>query len=681
MRRRIVTGLFALSVVAAGAVAATPPAQAVDLPTVSVGDVRVVEADAGFLLVKVPVNFSGPASVDVKVPYSFGATGDGTADDGDAVFKPKATLTFKAGAVSKVVAVKLTGDTIPEPDQNLALTVGVPTAGVTVAKAIGAVTIVDNDEASGAGAAPSADPGMLVSIGDVVMSESDAGTHTAFLPITLSEPATQPVSLSYRMGCSSAVEVQDVIVKQSGKIYFSLGQQSKSLTFKISADTTPEDLEAFVQTIKAAVGPITVDRSIGSMTIVDDDGGTPPPPPPDELAVGEIEQVSVASDGTPAQYVPVGDGGNMQISDGASVTSDGRYVAFSSDACNLVPGDANGIRDLFIRDRLTGTTERVVNSDGSEIDVEQLGILPTWPVAFWPASISDDGRYVAFTTGARLVPQDTNSHPWLGVDPRDVYVYDRVTHASELITVAPDGSATGWVHSPPSISGDGRYVTYQAQDGTPDASSLYEYVFVRDRVLGTTTKVFTVPAQQPVISTDGRFVLAVVVDPPTFVPGELWVHDLVTGTDERVDVTSDEQPADPGKWSYINFRPSISGDGRYVAFNSEAANLAPPGAQQFLRSFVRDRLLGTTTLVAPTVGQRWNGLSDDGQTLAVSGSPGEGHFFDVASGSATPFGFPYSDTAWDNLLETPRAMSGDGRFVVWKSEVPPYADVYIERIQ
>ena len=76
MRRRFVTGLFALAVVAAGAVAATPRAQAVDLPTVSVGDVRVIEADAGFLVVKVPVNFSGPASVDVKVPYSFGATGD-----------------------------------------------------------------------------------------------------------------------------------------------------------------------------------------------------------------------------------------------------------------------------------------------------------------------------------------------------------------------------------------------------------------------------------------------------------------------------------------------------------------------------------------------------------------------------------------------------------------------------
>src|SRR5262249_18468776 len=107
---------------------------------------------------------------------------------------------------------------------------------------------------------------------------------------------------------------------------------------------------------------------------------------------GTIERVSVASDGT---------GANEWSGDfGLCVSADGRYVAFASLASNLVPGDTNGYWDVFVRDRQTGTTERVsVASDGTGADSDSYGGL----------AISADGRFVAFSSRAtNLVPGDTN---------------------------------------------------------------------------------------------------------------------------------------------------------------------------------------------------------------------------------------------------------------------------------
>src|SRR5881296_2513689 len=125
-------------------------------------------------------------------------------------------------------------------------------------------------------------------------------------------------------------------------------------------------------------------------------------------------RVSVASGGTE------GDDASL----GSALSADGRFVAFDSAATNLVTGDTNGVSDVFVHDRQTGTTERVsVASDGTESNAASLG-----------SALSADGRFVAFQSDATdLVASDTN-----GVT--DVFVSDRKTGMNERVSVAPDGT-------------------------------------------------------------------------------------------------------------------------------------------------------------------------------------------------------------------------------------------------
>ena len=131
---------------------------------------------------------------------------------------------------------------------------------------------------------------------------------------------------------------------------------------------------------------------------------------------GETSRVSVASDGTE---------GNGQ-SDEPSISADGRYVAFASEASNLVPGDTNHNYDILLHDRQTGETVRVsVASDGTEGNGHSI-----------EPSISSDGQYVAFTSWAsNLVPGDTN-------DAWDVFVHDRETGETVRVSLASEGSQT-----------------------------------------------------------------------------------------------------------------------------------------------------------------------------------------------------------------------------------------------
>lgn len=279
---------------------------------------------------------------------------------------------------------------------------------------------------------------------------------------------------------------------------------------------------------------------------------------------GQTERVSVASDGTQAD----------SFSLTPSLSSDGRFVGFNSGATNLVPGDTNEQTDSFVHDRGTGTTERVsVASDGT-----QGNGLSSGP------SLSADGRYAVFISDAdNLVPGDTNN-------TTDVFIRDRQTGTTSRISQAPDGSPGNGPSREQSVSADGRYVAFQsaASNLVPGDTDGELDVFVHDRQTGTTT---LVPGPQPgentgpVISADGQVV--------AFTHNwQLFTHDLRTGTTEQVSVGSGDKP---DNWA---FAPALSDDGSKVAFYSYATNLVAGDTNGQADVFVRDRKAGTTERVS-----------------------------------------------------------------------------------
>jgi Tol biopolymer transport system component len=287
--------------------------------------------------------------------------------------------------------------------------------------------------------------------------------------------------------------------------------------------------------------------------------------------------------------VSVGPGGveGDMDSDNPTISPDGRWVAFSSLATNLVADDANAESDVFVHDRQTGITARVsVGPGGAESDAG----------SGWPA-ISADGRWVAFTSmAANLVPDDTN-------DQIDTFVHDRQTGATTLVSVGPAGvQGDGMSWGTPSISGDGQRVVFQsaASNLVPGDTNGEHDVFVRDLQAGTTTRVSLGPgglegdswSEFPVISADGRWVVFDSASP--MVAGDdnheedVFAYDLQTGTMTRVSLGPGGIQGNGG-----SFFQSISADGRWVAFTSWASNLVAGDTNGYGDIFVRDLVVTT----------------------------------------------------------------------------------------
>ena len=646
-------------------------------PEITVGDVAIAEGDAGRSVVKIPVDLSVPSTTTVYVPFTVRPEADGVTDSSDAVVT-QGKLTFAAGVVSKPVSVAVTGDGTPEPDQHFTVTLGTP-VGATVADGSGEVTIRDDD-------ANGVDPGVTVSIGDVMVHEADAGTHLAYLPVTLSRPATFPMSVTFLMGCSSLVRVTDLTVARSGTIQFLAGQQSKRITLRVSANVTAQDLGAVVQAIKSAVGPVAVADDTGSAQVIDDEGG-------DvngfDIPLGSREQASVGPNCVKALYTEPG--GSWF----GATSADGRFVAFSSSATNLVPDDTNGVRDLFVRDRLTNTTERVnLKADGSQVTAADLGPLVGVDLGMYTPSISPDGRYVGFVTVASLVAADLNGSGW-GLD---AYVYDRATHSPELVSTGADGRAIGGVSSAPAISDDGDIATFTVDgqwSSLPPGPTLYTYVHRRST--GATTLLQPGPAWNAVVSGDGRTVVVADSSADYHSPS-LVAIDLVTNTRERVDVTTGGAAAVEGDFSQKLFTSAVSPDGRYVAFRSYAWNLIPgrtgPLAgyagglpAELVRIYVRDRQLGTTSILGdPNLAQdlNWQGglsISGDGQLVAVGPwASATGILFDRGSGTQETFGLPSAANAGSVRVDG-WSLSRDGRYVAYSSSSASVNEVFIQRVR
>lgn len=277
----------------------------------------------------------------------------------------------------------------------------------------------------------------------------------------------------------------------------------------------------------------------------------------------------------------------------SSISADARYVAFSSDDATLVPGDLNVSTDVFVFDRVTGSTERAsVSSSGEQ------GLY-----GGYGATISANGRYVAFLSRSpNLVPDKTNSGA-------DVFVHDLETRTTERVSVASDGSeATDGAVNGVTISADGRYVAFNSGAETllPDLCWLcgfHEHTFIHDRETGVTEPTVLLDSGEPLsymhgaLSGDGRYIA---FDGPG---GMLGVYDRITGAVERVDVNTIGAAALGYSDSF-----SISFDGRFVLFRSEASNLVLDDTNSVDDLFLRDRALGITERVNLTN----EGLEDDG---------------------------------------------------------------------
>jgi Tol biopolymer transport system component len=295
------------------------------------------------------------------------------------------------------------------------------------------------------------------------------------------------------------------------------------------------------------------------------------------------ERVSIDSNGVEA----LGD------SSDPSVSGDGRYVAFSSEAENLVDGDVNGFNDVFVHDWAEdeGVTTLVsVASDGTQANGASNSPF-----------ISEDGRFVVFCSDAsNLVAGDTNGFA-------DIFVHDLTDGSTERVSVngGVEGNNTS---SSPSISADGQYVVFAStadnlvSGDTNEAEDIFLYnrqngqLVLVSAALGSTQPANDL-SENPIISADGRFVAfdsraSDLVSDDINGRGDIFVRDLTSGTTERVSVSSTGEEA-----NNYSFDPTINDDGRYIAFRSYANNLVSDDTNYQADIFLHDRTDGSTVRV------------------------------------------------------------------------------------
>lgn len=336
--------------------------------------------------------------------------------------------------------------------------------------------------------------------------------------------------------------------------------------------------------------------------------------------------LAAASAAQQTTRVSVSDAGLQVVgnSESPALSAAGRFVAFYSQAPGLVPADANTLDDVFVRDRLLGTTTRV--------SVTTAGVAGNGDSDF--PDISADGRYVAFRSSA------TNLDPDEANNSQDVFVHDRLLGTTTLASrFSNGGGAPFGISSYPSISADGRYVAFESTATLDPADN------------------------------NGKT--------------DIYLHDLALGLTERASVNNVAYPNDDLSGS--SFGASVSGDGRFVAFASDAANAVAGDTNNRRDVFVRDRLVGGTSRVSVATGGAQAGDSSDNPCISPDGTWVA--FDSLASNLVAGDTNGQRDVFLHNRLtgETTRvsvdsagvqanfpssqaAVSDDGRFVTFKSD-------------
>lgn len=404
------------------------------------------------------------------------------------------------------------------------------------------------------------------------------------------------------------------------------------------------------------------------------------------LAIATCAPVAKAETLLVSLPLEAGEGGNDDVLPTPSLSADGRYVAFTSYASNLtdpMPNPNDDEPDVYVRDLLLGTTQRISDPfDGGDY----ANARSTSP------SISANGRIVAFASHASdLIEGDPPGFT------TDVYVRDLDAGTMERVSLALDGvSAPNGESHGPEISADGRMVAFHSRASdiaAGDVQDNHDDVFVHDRQTRITLKLTPGSdsfSHSVAISADGRHV-AFKSRATNLVPGDgnerddVFVHDLDTGITRLASIGVDGSGAD----SYSD-NPALSADGRHVVFTSAATNLVEGGdGIDVVDVFVRDMVAGTTVLVS----RGWDGspadehsydacISDDGTVVAFhsdasnlvsddangNGNGRDVFVHDLGTGRTRLASRTLDGGGGDGTSEN-CGLSGDGRHVAFESNV------------
>jgi len=389
-------------------------------------------------------------------------------------------------------------------------------------------------------------------------------------------------------------------------------------------------------------------------------------------ATRKIARVNVSTAGTQANK------GNVYPNNPPSISRTGRFIAFDSAATNLVQ-DGIAAGGVFVRDRDTDAdaiydepgavrTERVSVYGGPDARRNLDGTTP---------AISADGRHVAFMSEGSGTEWDPNGNQ------TDIFVHDRRTQRTALVSVATDGRPALWDASwDPAISAGGRFVAFwsRAPLTADDTDPPFADVFVRDRdtdrdgILDEPGAVRTSrmsisssgtagneDSLRPALSPDGRYV-AFETLASNLVPGDtngkrdIVVRDRLTGGMSRMNVS-----ATGAQGSADAYMASISADGRYVSFTSGASNLVAGDTNGKFDVFVRDRDADADGILDEP-----GAVSVERASVTTAGAPANGH--SISSG-----------------LRQNAMVSDNGRYAVFDSsatnlvagDTNGYSDVFV----
>lgn len=449
---------------------------------------------------------------------------------------------------------------------------------------------------------------------DIRVTAEDGSTNTVHaLTVTRESPAMLS-ALSTSAGALSPTFSRGVFVYN-----LTVPESVTSTTVSASAAQVSATLQAKVK--GGDFAPLTSGAPSGQLALA--------------AGVNEIEVEVTAPDGATRQSYTlvvtrvietldwISQSGNAN-SRKPSMSSDCRYIVFTSNASNLIQGGTNNNEHIFLYDRQADTMKLLsLNAQGQQGDRNS-----TDPV------ISADGKFVAFQSEARnLVPGDENGNN----DPssgRDIFLYDLENDTLERISVPNGGGEANQASGQPSISGDGRYVAFQSSANNLVSQNTYgnTNAYIYDRNAPTNKLIpISVPfadiltnrdSLSPAISTDGAYVaFEFSVDRNgdnqnlNYRYTDIYLYSTLGGSVERISGTKIGVAADGTK----SENPSISADGRYVAFESNLEDIDFYDTNKAIDIFVYDRVEGTTRRVSAQ-GSTGGQLFRDSTNPSISGN-------------------------------------------------------------